>query len=203
VSVDVIHRVSETDETALTDEALVLRIQQGETDALGELFLRHAQGVRRLLMSMMGSTLELDDLTQEVFLCVHRSISSFRGAARFSTWLHRVAVNTALSALRRPKRLMSVLPEELETHADTHDMESMVLGRETARRLYAVLGTMSDKRRIAWVLFEIEGKSIEETARLTDTSIPVVKSRIFFARKEMQKKAKADAYLAPLFDELP
>ncbi len=196
-----IHRIFDAENTAPSDEALVARVRQGETEALGALFVRHAPSIRRLLMSIIGSNRDLDDLTQEVFLGVHRSISGFRGSARFATWLHRITVNTALGALRKPRRLAPVPQEDLEAYRDPRDMENAVSGRETARRLYALLDTLSDKRRVAWVLFEIEGKSLKETADLTGSSVPVVKSRIFFARRELTEKAKADAYLAPLFDE--
>jgi RNA polymerase sigma-70 factor (ECF subfamily) len=202
VRVDADYPLTDEKDCASTDEALIARIQAGETEALGDLFIKHAQGVRRLLISIMGTSRDLDDLAQEVFLAVHRSVLSFKGQSKFSTWLHRITVNTALSALRRPRRLTAVLQEDLDARPDPHDLESEVSGREMVRRLYAVLSTMPHKRRVAFVLFEIEGRSIEETAELTGVPVPAAKSRIFFARRELFQKAKADAYLAPLLKEL-
>ncbi len=185
------------------DETLVARIQAGDRDALGLLFERHASRVRRLLVSIMGPGDDVDDLLQEVFLGVHRAISGFRGNARFTTWLHRITVNTAMSALRRPRRLVAVPSETLAERPDLRaDTESVAQGRAMVRRLYAILDTLTPKRRVAFTLFELEGSSIAEVARATGVTVPVAKSRIFFARRELMKKAREDETLAPLAEEL-
>jgi len=185
------------------DDTLVERLRAGDKEALGRLFLRHANPVRRLLVSVMGPSDEVEDLVQEVFLAVHRSIAGFRGNARFSTWLHRVTVNTALNALRRPRRTVAVEPVDLDRHSDrASGADTAVLVRERVRRLYAILDAMTPKRRVAFTLFELEGRSIAEVAEMTGVALPVAKSRIFFARRELKKRAREDAYLAPLLDEL-
>ena len=195
--------VEEERDPLAEDDALVARLRAGDREALGQLFLRHANPVRRLLVSVMGPSDEVEDLVQEVFLAVHRSIAGFRGNARFSTWLHRVTVNTALNALRRPRRTVAVEPVDLDRHSDrASGADTAVLVRERVRRLYAILDAMTPKRRVAFTLFELEGRSIAEVAEMTGVALPVAKSRIFFARRELKKRAREDAYLAPLLDEL-
>jgi RNA polymerase sigma-70 factor (ECF subfamily) len=185
------------------DETLVARAKANDIEALGELFVRHSATLRRLLLSVVGPTPDLDDLVQEVFLNVHKSLSGYRGAARFSTWLHRVAVNTALGHLRRPRRTVPIEREALEAKpSPTCDLHSLTVGREMVRRLYAILDTMSPKRRTALTLFKIHGVPQKEMCKLLGVPLAVVKSRIFFAKRELEKKAGADPYLAPLLSEL-
>ena len=171
--------------------------------SFGYLFERHGPRVRRLLIGLLGPCDELDDLVQEAFMGAYRSLHQFRGTARFTTWLHRIAVNTALSFLRKPRRSLAVAPVDLDRRESPGDnSEKAVLTREMVRRLYAVLETLSPKRRVALVLFEIEGCSIAEVAAMTGVSPPVAKSRIFFGRRELRKKAGRDDLLGPLLDEL-
>ena len=187
------------------ERELVAAAQAGDAEAFGELFVRHSTRVRRLLVSVIGPRAELDDLTQEVFLQVHRALPRFRGAARFSTWLHRITVNTALSHLRRPSgRLVTTAPELLADRRDERgaDAHAATVGREMVRRLYGILDTLSPKRRVAFTLFEIEGRSIAEVAELTGVAAAVAKSRIWFARREVTRKAGDDPYLGPLLEEL-
>lgn len=203
MSVNFYQITSRKDEVNHADEWFVDRIMEGDPEALGGLFVRHAGVVRRLLLSIMGPRQDIDDLLQEVFLKVHRSLHTYQRTARFTTWLHSVTVNTALSALRKPRRLVLVKDEELvRTPDETADAESSALVREMLDRLYLILETMSFKRRVALTLFVMEDRPIREIAKLTGTTVPVVKSRIFFAKKELLKKASEDPCLAPLIDEL-
>ncbi len=186
-----------------SDEALVAEYLRGNPNALGDLFIRHAPAVRRLTVSIMGPTQDLDDLVQNVFLNVHRSLHRFRGSARFTTWLHRITVNTALSALRKPKRHVPYPPEAFTQAKDPKNgIEETLVVHEMMCRLFKILDTLTPKRRIAFTLFAVEGLSLKEICDLTGAPSAVVKSRIFFARKEVFQKAGSDPCLSPLLDEL-
>jgi RNA polymerase sigma-70 factor (ECF subfamily) len=187
------------------DLALVERAQQGDREALGELFVCHSIGVRRLLTSVVGPVAEIDDLVQEVFIQVQRSLPRFRRASRFSTWLHQIAVNTAITHLRRLKgKPVAAEPSAMERRAvdDRADAHDALVGREMVRRLYGILDTVTPKRRAAFTLFEIEGRSIAEVADILGVPTAVAKSRIWFARREIKRKAAGDEYLGPLLEEL-
>jgi RNA polymerase sigma-70 factor, ECF subfamily len=186
------------------DLALVERAQTGDREALGELFMRHAQTVRRLLASVVGSSNELDDLTQEVFIQVFRSLPSFRRESRFTTWLHQVTLYAAYNHLRRPQRMiLTENPEplqrpgdgELEPHTRLHD-------RETMARLNDILASIKPKKRIAFILFAVEGYSVNEISEMVKAPIPTVKSRIWFARHEVRRKARRDPHLNAVLAEL-
>lgn len=188
-----------------SDSELVAASQKGNTGAFGELFLRHHLTVRRLIVSVIGPNAPVDDLTQETFLQAYNSIDRFRSESGFLTWLHRIAVNCSISFLRRKRKhktgdcSMSV-DTAIETNSPSaHDA---VLGRELVRRLYRVLLDLSVKRRTAFVLFHIQGHSVEQVANILGVAKATVKSRVFFARREIMKKAAQDAYLLELMEEL-
>ena len=185
------------------DRPLVDRAQTGDREALGELFVRHAQAVRRLLAGVIGSTNELDDLVQDVFIQVFKSLPSFRGDSRFSTWLHQVTMYAAYNHLRRPRRVTLADPEELEVAgADGDGPQARLHGRETMRRLNAILDTIKPKKRIAFVLFAVEGYSIGEVSEMVGAPVPTVKSRVWFARRELRKKARRDPVLGQVLADL-
>jgi RNA polymerase sigma-70 factor, ECF subfamily len=187
------------------DSVLIERIRHGDRRALGELFERHVVGVRRLLVSVIGPGMDLDDLVQEIFIQVQRSISNFREQAKFSTWLHRVAVRQAYNCLRRRAREMpvfapSVANEEIESYQE-NPYDKLVTA-EMVEHFYAVLDTVGPRRRVAFLLFSIEGYLISEVAEILNISPMAAKSRIWFARREIIKKARRDPCLAPLVREL-
>ncbi|MDD5306813.1 MAG: sigma-70 family RNA polymerase sigma factor [Deltaproteobacteria bacterium] len=186
------------------DRALVLRAQEGDRDALGELFLRHAPAVRRLLAGTLGATAELDDLVQDVFVHVHRSLPSFRGDSLFSTWLHQVTIYAAYNHLRRPRRgwttsdveVLDAIPDA--TSGTPHDR---LVGQEALRRLHAALDRIKPKKRIAFLLFAAMGFSTQEVSEMVGAPVTTVKSRIWFARRELIRKARQDPYLAAILED--
>jgi RNA polymerase sigma-70 factor, ECF subfamily len=185
------------------DRPLVDRAQAGDREALGELFVRHSHAVRRLLAGVIGPTNELDDLVQEVFIQVFKSLPSFRGDARFSTWLHQVTMYAAYNHLRRPRRVVLADPEELAAaSAEGEAPQARLHGRETMRRLNAILDTIKPKKRIAFILFAVEGYSIGEVSEMVGAPVPTVKSRVWFARRELRKKARRDPVLGQVLADL-
>jgi RNA polymerase sigma-70 factor (ECF subfamily) len=190
----------------LADEPdLVRRAREGDREAMGDLFRIHSGAVRRLLRGVVGPRVDVDDLAQEVFISAYRSVRAYRGDSAFSTWLHRVAVNTAISHLRslaRRQRPMEPSEAARRVADEGPDAHELTVGKEMIRRLYEILDTVSPKRRAAFTLFEIEGLSLLDLARVTGVSRATAKSRVWFARREIAGKAKGDPYLGPLLEEL-
>ncbi len=206
MTVDILSkRERETEQEVVdTDRELVACAQEGDREALGELFLRHSMSVRRLLISVIGPCSDLDDLAQDVFIQVHRSLPKFRNEARFSTWLHRLTVNVAISYLRRPRwRQAARDPVSLDQGPGGGcDAHGKLAAREMVRRFYAVLNKLTTKRRVAFMLFAVQGHSIAEAAKIVGVSAPMMKSRIWFARRDVFKKARRDPHLGELLKEL-
>jgi RNA polymerase sigma-70 factor (ECF subfamily) len=184
--------------------SLVARARAGERGAFRTLFDRHRADVARLVYRMVGPRAELEDLLQEVFVQVHRSLKEFRGESRFSTWLHRVTVNVVLMH-RRAARSRPVLAEELpagsvEDVASTHpDDEADRRSRIAA--FFALLEGISEKKRIVFVLHDLEGMAPSEIATIVDAPVLTVRTRLFYARRELEEQMRAHPLLANVMKE--
>ncbi len=193
------------------DEELVERFQAGEAAAFSELFRRHQPAVARVVARMLGigqrgraATIELEDLVQDVFVQVYRSLESFRGQARLSTWVYRIAVNVVLMHRRSARaRPTFALPEECPPACSPGlGPEDELVQRKNVEALYRHLGQLSEKKRTVYILHEIEGLSPSEIAKIVDAPILTVRTRLFYARRELLAFFQADPYLSSLVQEL-
>ena len=181
--------------------ALVARARGGDRTAFRALFDRHRAEVARLVYRMVGPRAEMEDLVQEVFVQVHRSLRDFRGDARFSTWLHRVTVNVVLMH-RRAERSRPILTEELPT-GTVEDAGSIHPDEEAERRarigaFFQVLEGISEKKRIVFVLHDLEGLTPVEISAIVGAPVLTVRTRLFYARRELEERMRENALLAPV-----
>jgi RNA polymerase sigma-70 factor (ECF subfamily) len=187
------------------DEELVARCQKGDTAAFRELFRLHRSDVARLVQRMLsGRTSDIDDVVQEVFLQVHRSIKDFRGQARFSTWLYRVTVNVVLMH-RRAARSRPVLVEQPEGHMpEDHAAlpDEQVARRARVEAFGRLLARISEKKRTVFVLHELEGLPAAEIADIVGAPVLTVRTRLFYARKELAVMLREEPSLAALAERL-
>jgi RNA polymerase sigma-70 factor (ECF subfamily) len=180
------------------DRELVRRCQSGDERAFERLFLRHRGSVTRLVYRMLGPSPELEDLVQEVFLQVLRSLHSFRDEARFSTWLYRVALNVVLMHRRatgRRPRLVDEAKAEPALDAAPSAYEAL----ETRRRVeafYALLGRLSEKKRTVFVLHELEGLTPSRIGEIVRAPVLTVRTRLFYARRELERWIAEEPALA-------
>jgi RNA polymerase sigma-70 factor (ECF subfamily) len=179
---------------------VVSRAAAGEAEAFRTLFLRHKSDVARLVYRMLNAPADLEDVIQEVFVQVFRSLKDFRGQAKFSTWLHRVTVNVVLMH-RRSARSRPVLTEELpgEIVADDHQTQpdDEVDRRERMRAFQRLLSRLADKKRIVFVLHELEGMAPAEIAEVVGAPVLTVRTRLFYARRELEAMLAEEPTLAP------
>jgi RNA polymerase sigma-70 factor (ECF subfamily) len=189
-----------------TDEQLVERARKGDRAAFRALFMAHRGPVARLLMRLVPQH-EVEDVAQEVFLQVHRSLDAFRGDARFSTWLYRLTLNVARMHLRRqksrPKLAFAGADEAgkleqpaLETPA--HEAER----HERMAALGRLLERLSEKKREALILHDFQGIAAEEVAKIVAAPVMTVRTRVFYARKELYAALAEEPALATLLDTL-
>lgn len=178
--------------------ALVVRCQEGDKGALGELYRLFRPEVTRNLQRVLGPKVargDLEDVLQEVFIEVFRSIGRFRGDSKLSTWLYRVCVNVALQRLRKRKRLAEV-PEDDAAEATTD--ETPERGLDVRRRLdavYRILDRLAPKKRMVFILHEIEGREPKEIAEIVGAPVLTVRTRLHYARKEFYARAAVDPRL--------
>lgn len=182
---------------------LVERAKHGDRAAFRELFRRHRSDVARLAYRMVGQSADLEDIIQEVFLQVHRSLGEFRGQSKFSTWLHRVTVNVVLMSRRAAKSRPVFAAEITDAEVDggpLPDEDATRRARVAAFR--RVLEKLPEKKRTVFVLHEIEGVSPIEIAQIVDAPVLTVRTRLFYARREICELMREEPSLQHLADDV-
>lgn len=175
------------------DRALIARHQAGDPAAFAELYRTHAAAVYRRLSRVIGPVPEREDLTQDVFLALHRALPGFRGEASLSTLIHRIALNLAYEHLRRRTRRPTAAMEGWffdELAAPGATPEAQAVNRQELGRVFACLERIKPKKRIALLLRVVEGLSFDEIAELVDATPEAVAKRVQHGQREL------DAHLA-------
>ena len=184
------------------DAELVSRWQQGDEMAFEQLIRRHEKKVFRLLLRMMGDREEAEDVAQETFLSLHRHGHRFRGEARFSTFVYRVASNAALNRRRTLGRNRARIQKLAVRQAAGDDMpegprdpEDAASGVELSGAVREALDALKPSLRLPVLLYDIEGLPYGEIAEVLGVAEGTVKSRIHRARQALRTR------LAPLLGE--
>ncbi len=184
------------------DLVLARRCIDGDRDAQRTLFQRELSRVHRILYRLTGGGHQLEDLTQEAFLALFRSLPSYRGEAQLSTWVDRITVRVGIAHLERKRRTIATAAAELgELTADTRSMEHTLAQRAAAQRLYAALDKLDARQRVAFVLHVVEDYSMAEVATMMGATRVATKARVWRARRELERRARLDPALAALFAE--
>lgn len=180
---------------AADDAEFVRRCVSGERAALRELFERERERVHALLFRIVGPSPHLDDLLQEAFLQVFRSLTSFRGESSLRTWIDRCAVRVAYAFFARKARV-PILESLSDAPNGDAGAEQHALVREATRRLYAELERLKPRQRLAFTLFAIEGRSIREVADITSATEVTARVRVWRARQTLEARARKDPLLS-------
>jgi RNA polymerase sigma-70 factor (ECF subfamily) len=186
------------------DEELVVRLQRGDEWAFQLLVRRFRKKIFSIAFGITLDAEESQDIVQEVFFQVYRSIGKFRADASLSTWLHRITVNRCLNWKRRWARRfkwMHVTADSAdentgkEPESDLPSPESRLAGAQTRQQIDNALKLLPDQARTVFVLRELEGLSYEAIAEATGIKLGTVRSRLFHARKRLRE------ILQPLMEE--
>lgn len=186
---------------AQADLELAKRCCSGEATAQRDLFHREKRRVHAALYRILGSNTEMDDLVQDVFLEVFRTLHHFRGEAQLGTWIDRVAVRVAYAHISRRKARPRTLELVADVASRSAGAEERAISREAARRLYAILEQVEPRQRIAYVLHLVDGRPIAEVARAMDATAVLTRVRIWRARRVVEAHAKLDPLLRELVKE--
>jgi RNA polymerase sigma-70 factor (ECF subfamily) len=183
------------------EDDLIARAATGDTAAFRKLYERHRGDVARLVYRMLGARIDLEDVIQEVFFQVFKSLKDFRGQSKFSTWLHRVTVNVVLMH-RRAARSRPVYTEEAPQDAAADDArvppDEDADRRERVRAFGRLLDRLADKKRVVFVLHELEGVAPSEIAKIVGCPVLTVRTRLFYARRELEAMLSDEPVLASL-----
>lgn len=181
-----------------TDEELVARSIRGDADSFNQLILRWERPIYALAYRTLGREEDARDVCQETFLRAFRALPAFRGQAKFSSWLYRIALNLCRDWMRRERRTPTVQPPEdldlLDLAAITEPSESiedLVVRKDLTRLVERAMANLPEEQRTAIVLKEYHGMTFQEIADLIGCPLSTVKTRLYqgltVLRREMAR----------------
>ena len=182
-------------DTLTNDETIVERALAGDPEAFGEIVRRWERRIFALSYGMLGREDEARDATQETFLAAFRNLRGFRGEAKVSSWLHRIAVNQCITRQRRAKvRSESALEEEQEKHVGdfaariAYSPARVTESREETEAVRRAINSLPLELRQVVVMKEFEELTFREISEALDIPLSTVKSRLYTALKQLHMR---------------
>lgn len=177
----------------LTDSQLIERTLGGEADAFNLLVHRWERQIYGLTLRMLGRDDEARDATQETFLSAYRNLSKFRGEAKFSSWIYRIALNICNTKLRgRVKNVVSIEERQetvgFELADDAEDLSGNVQKEQIAHHVRKALGGLPAEMRQVIIMKEYEGLKFAEIANVLGIPVSTVKTRMYTGLSELRKR---------------
>ena len=171
------------------DSELIKKAKQGNHGAFNILTSKYYPRVYASIFSFIKSKEDSEDLSQQTFIKVWQQLDSFRGDSAFFTWVYRIAIILAKnfvtsSGFKKQKINTSIEDTEIDI-SSFNDIESTVIHDESLEEINDYIDTLPESLKTAFVLREVEGKSYEDIAIITQTPIGTVRSRIFRARESI------------------
>lgn len=183
-----------------TDRELVARSQAGDSRAFDELIVRYQKRVYTVIYGMVSNHADTNDLLMETFQKAYRSIHSFKSDAAFYTWIYRVAVNQSINFLRRSKHRNNISLDDEDSDIQNRrefvdnsvvaDVERQSNITDLQKKLNESLMQLSEDHRAVVTLFDVQGFSHAEISKIMGCSEGTVRSRLFYAHKQLQKYLK-------------
>lgn len=185
-----------------TSADLVTRAKDGDLAAFEELTTRHEQQIYSVAYRILQNQHDAEDVTQQTFLSVIENLPKFRGDSSFATWLYRIATFAALKIIRKRKGLPTVSLEAVTEPREDYDSiphpeyiadwkqspEQLVEHNETRELLDGALSRLDEKHRVVFLLRDVEGFSVAETAAALELSESNVKMRLLRARLQLREE---------------
>jgi RNA polymerase sigma-70 factor (ECF subfamily) len=180
----------------LDEMELVRRTRKGDLAAYDELVRRYQERIYATIYHMTANHEDANDLAQDTFIKAFRALRSFKGGSSFYTWVYRIAVNKTINFLKQRRNKVQMSLNDLDFNAE-HDPDLVALiSDKTPRRevslaelqekLNAAMQKLSEPHRLVVTLHDVQGLSHEEVAKIMDCNIGTVRSRLFYARQQLQ-----------------
>ncbi|HMK34362.1 MAG TPA: sigma-70 family RNA polymerase sigma factor [Desulfomonilaceae bacterium] len=186
------------------DREIIAKVLGGDYEAFEKLVEKYEGRIYRHLRKMVKDNHHAQDLLQETFLSAYKGLEGFTGASSFSTWLFRIATNTALMYLRKNRPENVEYDDEIRTQTDglfvpasrefVNTPLDLLLSKEGRRKIEQVIDDLPVLYRSVIVLRDVEGFSLEEVSRIMDSSVAAIKSRLHRARNFV-REALASYYM--------
>lgn len=193
-------KARETEPSPLTapveDRVLVKQAQDGDLCAYDALLRRYQERVYSTLYHMTSNHEDANDLTQEAFIKGYKAIKSFKGDSSFFTWIYRIAVNKTINHLKQRKNRIHMSLNDLDFNTENDPDIVALVSEKTPRRdanlaelqekLNEAMQKLSDVHRLVVTLHDVQGMSHEEISKIMDCNTGTVRSRLFYARQQLQ-----------------
>ena len=175
---------------------LVRRAQGGDLAAYDELVQRYQERIYATVYHMTSNHEDANDLAQDSFIKAYQALKSFKGGSSFYTWLYRIAVNKTINFLKQRKNRVHMSLNDLDFNTENNpDLVALISDKtprreaglkELSEKLNAALLKLSEPHRLVVVLHDVQGLSHDEVAEVMECNIGTVRSRLFYARQQLQ-----------------
>ena len=190
--------------TAATDEELVTRAQGGDVDSFNQLILRWERPIYALAYRVLGREEDARDVSQEAFLRAYRALPGFKGEAKFSSWLYRIALNLCRDWIRKQRRApVQQMPEGIdpvEMAGETgpaESIEELVARRELGEVVGEAMRLLPEEQRTAIILKEYHGMTFQEIADMQNVPLSTVKTRLYQGLTVLRRHLEKNGQIAP------
>ena len=181
---------------AVEETELVRRAQRGDLPAYDDLVRRYQERIYATIYHMTANHEDAHDLAQDTFIKAFNALKSFKGGSSFYTWLYRIAVNKTINFLKQRRHRSHMSLDDLDVNAE-HDPDLVALVSDKTPRREAALAELQEKlneamqklsesHRLVVTLHDVQGLPHEEIAKIMDCNIGTVRSRLFYARQQLQ-----------------
>ena len=183
----------------MSETEIIQKLQQGNEQAFKQLVENYQKLVVNTCFGMVHNTEDAEDIAQEVFIEVFRSIHKFRADAKISTWLYRIAVNRSLNFIRDNKKTKWFQSFEDSVHTKNMELQSLATSntdqpefqlenKQRAILLHEAIDSLAQNQKVAFTLSKYEDLSYQEISEVMDLSVSSVESLLHRAKKNLQKK---------------
>ena len=187
-----------------TDEELVARAQGGDIESFNQLIVRWERPIYALAYRVIGKEEDARDVCQDAFLRAYRALPGFKGQAKFSSWLYRIALNLCRDWIRRQRRApVSQLPEDMDAielaseKGPVESIEDLVARRELSAIVEEAMSELSEEQRTAIILKEYHGMTFQEIADMQGCPLSTVKTRLYQGLSLVRRRLEQQGQLTP------
>ncbi len=180
----------------IQESELVKRARRGDLGAYDDLVRRYQERVYATVYHMTANHEDANDLTQDAFIKAFQALKSFKGGSSFYTWVYRIAVNKTLNFLKSRKHRTAYSLNDLDFNAENNPDLVALISDKTPRReagltelqekLNEAMQQLSEQHRLVVTLHDVQGLPHEEIAQIMDCNVGTVRSRLFYARQQLQ-----------------
>ncbi|MBP3763640.1 MAG: RNA polymerase sigma factor [Bacteroidales bacterium] len=176
----------------MEDKQTVERILAGETELYAQIVREYQQIVANLTYKLCGNRLEVEEVTQQVFVELYTALPRFRFDSKLSSFIYRITVNVVCKMMNKSKRFISAdaYEDRPETPSGERNAEQQIIHQEQLDQLRTAIGHLKDEQRTALVLYTFEDFSYNQIAEVMQCSLSKVESLIFRAKKNLAKEIK-------------